>query len=290
MVIKMKIDMHCHVSQGSVDSKVSVEEYIEALIEKGIDGMVITDHNTYNGYRYWKNNLKGKKYKNFVVLKGVEYDTRDAGHFLVVMPQEVKMTLLETRGMPLAILIDFVHRHGGVLGPAHPCGEKFLSFTNTKCFYKNPELAKKFDFVEGFNACESELSNDGAINLARTHMKPCVGGSDAHKLNCVGMGFTKFEEPIKTEIDLIHAIRRQNHVLSCGGERYAHTTKDKLGKANTILVHGFWFYNVGGELVSRIRRKAMEAIENPMNPIDPIEIDFLNKKIKKKLKKLKNKK
>lgn len=50
----MKIDMHCHVKEGSVDSKVSLEEYITLLKEKGFDGMLITDHNTYKGYRYWK--------------------------------------------------------------------------------------------------------------------------------------------------------------------------------------------------------------------------------------------
>ena len=49
----MKIDMHCHVKEGSIDSRVSVDEYITLLKKKGFQGMVITDHNTYNGYRYW---------------------------------------------------------------------------------------------------------------------------------------------------------------------------------------------------------------------------------------------
>lgn len=52
--LSMKIDMHCHVKEGSIDSKVSLEDYITLLKKKGFQGMVITDHNTYNGYRYWK--------------------------------------------------------------------------------------------------------------------------------------------------------------------------------------------------------------------------------------------
>ena len=112
----MKIDMHCHVKEGSIDSRVGIEEYIEILKKKGFQGMVITDHDTYNGYRYWKENIKGKKHTDFVVLKGIEYDTRDAGHILVIMPEGVKIRLLEMRGMPLALLIDLVHRNGGVLG------------------------------------------------------------------------------------------------------------------------------------------------------------------------------
>ena len=82
----MKIDMHCHVKEGSIDSRVTLEEYIMTCKEKGIDGILVTDHDTYNGYRHWKYNLKGKKYRDFVVLKGIEYDTVDAGHILIVMP------------------------------------------------------------------------------------------------------------------------------------------------------------------------------------------------------------
>ena len=74
----MKLDMHCHVREGSIDSRIAIEEYIRRLQEKGIDGMLVTDHDTYNGFRYWKNHIKGKKYRDFVVLKGIEYDTVDA--------------------------------------------------------------------------------------------------------------------------------------------------------------------------------------------------------------------
>ena len=30
------------------------------------------------------------------------------------------MRLLELKGMPVQMLIDFVHRHGGILGPCPP--------------------------------------------------------------------------------------------------------------------------------------------------------------------------
>ena len=31
----MKLDMHCHVKEGSIDSKVGLEEYIDKLIDHG---------------------------------------------------------------------------------------------------------------------------------------------------------------------------------------------------------------------------------------------------------------
>ena len=281
----MKMDMHCHVSEGSVDSKVGIEEYIEILESKGYDGMVVTDHNTYNGYRYWKKNIKGKRHKDFVVLKGVEYDTLDAGHMLVIMPEGVKMRLLEIRGMPLQMLIEFVHRNGGVLGPAHPCGEKYMSYTNTKNFYKSPELVKRFDFVEVYNACEPAISNAGAQKLAEKYMKPGVGGSDAHRQNCVGMGYTEFEEDIKTEVDLIQAIHAKVFT-KCDGQLYDKTTKDKLGPAKNIMAYSFWVYNKSGALYRKHKRITKVGQENPVDAIDPIEIDYLkkiNKGIKNKI-------
>ncbi|MFI3171630.1 MAG: PHP domain-containing protein [Eubacteriales bacterium] len=275
----MKIDMHCHVSEGSPDSNVKIEEYIEILISKGFDGMLVTDHNTYNGYRHWKNHVKGKKYEDFVVLKGVEYDTLDAGHILVIMPEGVKMRLLELRGMPVQMLIDFVHRNGGVLGPAHPCGEKYMSYTNTRCFFKAPEVIKRFDFIEVYNACEPVISNEGAAKLAEKYRKLGLGGSDAHRAECVGMGYAEFEEDIRTELDLIEAIHNQAPTR-CAGQIYNKTAKDKLGKARNLLAYSFWVYNKSGALVRKHRRNLKETIENPMDPIDPIEIDYLQKKQK----------
>ena len=57
----MKFDMHCHTKEGSLDGKVGIEEYIRILKEKGYQGMLVSDHNSYNGYRYWRDHIKGKK-------------------------------------------------------------------------------------------------------------------------------------------------------------------------------------------------------------------------------------
>ena len=101
----MKFDMHCHTKEGSMDGKVMIEEYIRSLKEKGFGGMLVSDHNSYDGYREWRDSIKGKTHTDFVVLKGVEYDTIDCGHMLVIMPEGVKLKLLELRGLPAQTLI-----------------------------------------------------------------------------------------------------------------------------------------------------------------------------------------
>lgn len=273
----MKIDMHCHVKEGSIDSKVSLEEYITLLKQHGFQGMLITDHNTYKGYRYWKENIRGKKHTDFVVLKGIEYDTCDAGHIIVIMPEGVKMRLLEVKGLPVSVLIDFVHKNGGILGPAHPCGEKYLSYTNTKRFFKSPELIKRFDFFEGFNACESEVSNEAAMKLVTRYQKPAVAGSDSHKPECVGKAYTILPEYVTCETELITLIRKKVPI-EVGGTLYAKTTKEKLGKASKILTYSFWIYNKSGNLLKAHKRKGKEKEENPVDAIDPIEVELLAKK------------
>lgn len=271
----MKLDMHCHVKEGSVDSKVSLDEYITILKEKGFDGMLVTDHDTYKGYRHWKYEMQGRKHTDFVVLKGIEYDTCDGGHIICIMPEGVKMRLLEIKGLPVATLIDVVHRHGGILGPAHPCGEKYLSFTNTKKYFRAPELMKRFDFVEAFNACESVESNGAAQKAAAKYQKVGIGGSDAHKPDCVGMGYTILPERVTCETELISLIR-QKAPIEVGGRIYGKTTRDKMGKMNSLYAYSFWLYNKSGELLKRRKRKKKGEVENPLSPIDPIEIPYLN--------------
>lgn len=131
----MKIDMHCHVREGSVDSRVSLDEYITTLKEKGFDGMLITDHDTYHGYRHWKYHMKGKVHEDFVVLKGIEYDTLDAGHIICIMPEGVKMQSPGSEGTSGVCADRFCAQTWWNLRTCTPCGEKYLSFTNTSRFY-----------------------------------------------------------------------------------------------------------------------------------------------------------
>ncbi len=261
----MKLDMHCHVKEGSVDSKVSLDEYIIKLKDQGFDGMLITDHDTYKGYRFWKTHMKSRIHTDFVVLKGIEYDTCDGGHIICIMPEGVKMRLLETRGLPVSELVDFVHRHGGILGPAHPCGEKYMSFTKTKQYVRHPELLKKFDFFETFNACESKEANDEALRIARKYQKPGIGGSDAHKVECAGMAYTILPKDVSRETELIEMFRQKDGI-EASGNFYTKTMRERMGRAGKLLAYSFWFYNKGGALLKRRKRRRKEAVENPVDP------------------------
>lgn len=140
----MKIDMHCHVHEARLTARVSLDEYITVLKEKGFDGMLITGPRQLSWLQAWKYEMKGKAHQDFVVLKGIEYDTLGCRTYALHYAGGRRMRLLELKGLPVSMLIEFVHRHGGILGPAHPYGAKYMSMTNTKRYRKSQEFVKRF--------------------------------------------------------------------------------------------------------------------------------------------------
>lgn len=252
----MKLDMHCHTNEGSPDSKVHIEDYMRSLKEQGFDGMLVTDHDSYDGYRYYENHhTEWKDLQDFVVLKGIEYDTFDAGHMVIVMPSGVDMKIFEHKGLRVKTLIKIVHLFGGIIGPAHPCGEPFLSIFSTGRFKRDISFADNFDFIEGYNSGEDDLSNLTARQIAQSFDKPVTGGSDSHWMECVGLACTILDERVTSENELISYIRKKKPT-TVSGEQYMGTIKERIGKWNKFLVYGFFPYNKFGAAVHRRKRNA----------------------------------
>lgn len=254
----LKFDMHCHTKYGSIDANVKISEYVEMLSEKGYDGMLVTDHDSYRGYNRWK---KENPESDFTVLRGIEYDTRDAGHFLVIMPDGIHLKALTMRGMKVAKLVDLVHSFGGIVGPAHPFGTKSSSAMLFKALRENRSLVNEFDFIEGFNACETETANDLSELLANDFNKPKFGGSDSHDHEYVGLGYTYFSDNIKTCDDLIASVKNYSKI-ECGGRVRGETIKSKHAHA-FYSVYAFLAYNFSlGLIYTPVRgysvRKALQ--------------------------------
>ena len=256
----LRYDMHCHTSEGSVDSHCPIIEYALKLKGMGFGGMLVTDHDTYGGYEAYEkvkeDNELPDELSDFNVFKGIEYDTWDFGHFIVIMPDEYNTDELIYRGLKLGKLIELVHEGGGILGPAHPICEPFLSFYATGIRYRHYNkmlsLLPKLDFIEGYNASEADEDNYKARVLARRYNKPVTGGSDAHKDDCIGLGYAFLPDNIKTNNDLIDYIKSAP-AIRLGGRRYGKTLKDKLGAWNRFLVIGFYPYNKYKAVISRVK-------------------------------------
>ena len=257
----MKFDLHCHTKEGSIDAKISIEEYVKKLITLGYDGMLVTDHNSYRGYERWKEVADSlKKSKPFTVLRGIEYDTRNGGHMIAVLPEKVSAKILETRGMTVAQVEKVVHMLGGILGPAHPYGTGYFALMHTHHIKKNPDLIKKFDFIETFNAATKPLANKRAELLARKYGKVSFSGSDAHKDKHVGSAFTIIDREIRNTDDLIHFVREHGSTIT--GGTVTEKVNGILGMiAEKIGIAGYWIYNkTGAALKIKSRREIFREL------------------------------
>ncbi|MDO4834187.1 MAG: CehA/McbA family metallohydrolase [Bacillota bacterium] len=237
----MRFDMHCHTKEGSIDSKVSVRSFADSFLKLGYDGFMISDHNSYRGCREWDAIADEPQYRNLTVIRGIEYDTKDAGHVLVIMPDGVYLKMLKIRGMRAEKLISTVHRLGGILGLAHPYGaasSSAMGFT-----LMNMDLVEKFDFIEAFNTCEFAESNRKAVELAAAYDKPCFAGSDSHVTDYIGMAETVTDCDIRSNNDLIHAVKSGAAFCARGTER--EITKKAIRKEHWFGIMGYKIYNRG---------------------------------------------
>lgn len=259
----MKLDMHCHTAEGSTDSKVGIKEYIYKLKSLGYEGMVVTDHDSYGGYR-WYESHKDEMPEDFVVIKGIEYDTYEAGHFIVIMPDGVDLEILECRGLELCKLTEIVHMYGGIIGPAHPCGEPFLSVFSTGKYRRDKSIMEDIDFLEGFNCGEDAWANDEALELAKQFDKPVTGGSDAHWYACIGLAYTELNEKVRNNNELIEYMKA-NKPTKIWGQPYGGTLKARLGRLNKLLVYGFFPYNKYEAFKMRSKRIRLYASMNRKN-------------------------
>ena len=247
----MKFDLHCHTREGSLDSKVSILKYISEYKKLGYDGFMICDHNTYNGCKAWDEISEWPELKDFTVIRGLEYDTKDAGHVLVVMPDGVYLRLLHIRGMRLQKLIYVVHSCGGVLGLAHPFGAASSSAMGFTAMDR--DLIDELDFIEVFNTCESELSNYLAGELAKRFELPGTAGTDAHRDEYIGMACTEIDADIRCNNDFIEAIQNGVEFRTSGTEREETTTGK--AKEHWTGVVGYKVYNRGIAKVRVVHRK-----------------------------------
>lgn len=253
----MKIETHLHTKEGSIDSMVSVCETVDKLKRNNYDGMIVTDHNSYQGY----NEIKDKV-KDFVVIKGIEYDTSDGGHMLIVLPADCENADIFThKGMKIKDTVEIVKGLGGIIGPAHPFDYYKLGLMNNAKWIKNAEIIKEFDFVESFNSCGTLIGNNKSHVLARLYDKPTFGGSDSHKHTSVGLAHTVLPETISNENELIALVKKMSYGDTIvDGEYYQDKTSDKLGFVYDLGVKAFYGVGKASSLYTRRKalRKAME--------------------------------
>lgn len=188
----MLIDTHLHESKYSLDSHISLIEIVNKAKELGLDGICITDHES-NDIMEEAHFLARET--NFVILVGAEILTHE-GDMTVFGLDELPKDKLHAHE-----LIEVVNKKGGVAVCSHPYRQNNRGMGD---HIKNLELLWG---IEAFNGSTPTHHNYQAYNLSRELGIPALGGSDAHNWQQVGKFVTVFPDGIRTEKDLIEAIK-----------------------------------------------------------------------------------
>lgn len=191
----MKIDFHTH-TYHSFDSLMKPAKILELAKERGLDGIVICDHDTIAG------GVEAKRVNedpNLLVIIGAEIKT-DAGDVTGLFLTD------EIKSRKCADVCDEIHAQGGKTILNHP----YVAHDLSKVDFS------KIDFIEGYNGRTSKEKNQLAVELAELHNIPIVGGSDAHLYGEVGRTFTVVENAINLRpVDVVvHNSSMRYKVLS----------------------------------------------------------------------------
>ncbi|HTG00171.1 MAG TPA: PHP domain-containing protein [Nitrospirota bacterium] len=194
-MMKFKIDLHVH-SENSGDNDADPEETIVRAIERGLHGIVFTEHYSF-GASEPVELLKEKYGSRILVMRGVEFSAEE-GHCLVFGVNTDKLSM---KYAPIREVIARVREAGGVAIPSHP----YRSINSIGNLVRELDLYA----LEGYNGCNMHTYNERAIDAAQYLNIPFTGGSDAHASSEVGSCYTEFVDLVTPEnfIDLLKAGR-----------------------------------------------------------------------------------
>ena len=155
----IKIDFHTH-TYHSYDSMMNPRKIIDIARHRGLNAIVINDHNTIKG------GLEAQRinpYSDLEIIVGAEIKT-DAGDVTGIFLKE------EISSRKFVDVAHEIKEQGGLVILNHP-------FVDHKLDLIDYSLV---DFVEGYNSRLTDKQNIRAIELAREKGIALTAGSDAH--------------------------------------------------------------------------------------------------------------
>lgn len=175
----LTVEFHCH-TRYSKDSLVHPADLVDACRRKGIDRVVITDHNEISGA------LEAQRIDPQHVIVGEEVMTTQ-GELLAAFVQERLPP-----GLPPDEAIARLRVQGAFISVSHPFDAIRKGSWQAKDLLAILPLV---DAIEVFNArCLSSGANRQAIDFARQHQLPGTVGSDAHTLRELGRAVLILQE------------------------------------------------------------------------------------------------
>ena len=209
----VRFDLHTHTNYS--DGTDSAEEIIRQAEKIGLDGIAITDHDTFGGLH-----AALEIETDLIIVPGIEISTCK-GHILAYGISdgdfEIGLTPVET--------VDQIHRAGGIAVPAHP-------FDYIRLGIKDEIFNIKSDAIEVINGCITLVHwNKKAREAALELNLPMIAGSDGHSTEEIGIAWTDFVTPPENWQDVITMILKKETIPVGGIHRVIPSKVKRFWKA-----------------------------------------------------------
>ncbi|MEW6603195.1 MAG: PHP-associated domain-containing protein [Thermoproteota archaeon] len=202
----LNAELHCHntfsnyrngSSRMPFDCGVRFEDQLQAALNKKIDVLFVTNHNTLDGYNQMLEYQKShEKFQSIKIYPAEEVTIDNNGHVLAYGIHKAIRP-----GMTLEETLDEIERQGAVSCAAHP-----FAVTNGI-----REKAAMCDMMESFNSNNVDRFSDlVAGKFAEDNNIPAVAGSDSHVLTTIGRCVNTIES--ENNLDSIIQIMKSGKV------------------------------------------------------------------------------
>lgn len=183
----LNVETHCHTN-ASGDCRVRPEDIVVAARRKGVDRLIITDHNSIKGA------LRAKEIDPELVIVGEEILTEKGELLAAFVTEEVP------RDLPPLEAIRRLQEQGAFISVSHPFDPRRSGWS----LRDMEELVSLVDAIEVFNARNIRPAyNERAAAFAKLHKLPGTAGSDAHTL--LEVGRATMQLPAFTDADSMRA-------------------------------------------------------------------------------------
>ncbi len=184
----------------------SVDELIEGSKSLGLDGICLTDHDTFWSAEQIRD-LSSKH--DFLVIPGCEINT-EAGHVLVFGLSKYQFGMHRPEFLQAS-----VDKAEGVMIAAHPYRRRFLEEPAERPEVREEMLERAsgdefFQMCQGIEALNGRglaVQNSFSLELGGRLSANMTAGSDAHKVEQIGTVATEFQRPVSCLKDLIRELR-----------------------------------------------------------------------------------
>jgi predicted metal-dependent phosphoesterase TrpH len=206
----IRVEFHCHTAI-SRDSSNRLPHLLKVARQRGLDRLVITDHNTI------VNAMRAKQMDPELVIVGEEVKTTQ-GELLAYF-----VTKGVPKNTPPMEAIQMLKEQNAFISIAHPFDYRRSGWTEAEL----KEILPYLDAVEVFNSrCFDPVANQAALEYAEANGLPKMVGSDAHSL--VELGLATMTLPFfNSAEDLRKVIRKaqmDTHIFSPLAHLHANST------------------------------------------------------------------